>query len=167
MAARPQPLEHRRQVVANHYLDYALPPGAVVTAIDHGVKSSAAAWQRMQARGVRPGIADWYVLWNGKTLWAEQKAPGGPIQDTQIVFGQNVTRNGAAWGVFVTIDELHGLLIKAGIPASQPRDYDAQMMGATVSAPQLKVCRNQKPRAKKPTLRQIAKIEALRSRILF
>jgi hypothetical protein len=160
------PEEHRRQAVAHAYLDYALPNDAAVTAIDHAGKSSAQAWQRMIKRGVKPGVHDWYILWRGITVWCDQKAPQTAISDTQVIWRDDVTRNGATSGFFVTLEELHVLLLRAGIPAKPPRPLDLAKMDAPAQIRGTKR-KSSKPRAPKPGIRQIARIEKMRQRVMF
>ena len=106
------------QKTAKEYLDIALPSDAYWTAIDHARKMTPAAGRMRKLRGVKAGIADVMIVWRGITLWIELKA-GSAVSESQKDFRDDVIRNGHAWALARSLDDiefacaLHRIPLKA------------------------------------------------------
>ena len=104
MAKRLQP-EWDLQKAAAEYLAIALPSDAYWSAIDHAGKMTPAAGRMRKMRGVKAGIADVMIVWRGITLWIELKA-GSSVSPSQKSFADAVIRNGHAWSVARSLDDI-------------------------------------------------------------
>lgn len=90
--------EWAAQRTDNFFLKRALPEGAYFTAIDHARKMTLAAGAQRKARGIKPGIPDWLIVWNGITLWIERKA-GSSLSENQKLFRDQIRENGHLWAL--------------------------------------------------------------------
>lgn len=115
VAAPRKQTEWTAQKIDNVFLSKALPEGAYYTAIDHGQRMSAQFGKMRKDRGVKAGIPDWLVVWNGITLWIERKA-GSSLTDTQKVTRDALVRNGHNWRLARSTEEIEAACRSVGIP---------------------------------------------------
>lgn len=94
-SAKPKPKrkneEHGFQTALIDLLEIVLPPGAVVTSIDHANAASAVTGALRKRRGVKKGIPDVWIIWakpcSGRptpiVVVLETKARGGRLEQEQ------------------------------------------------------------------------------------
>lgn len=112
MARRP---ETALQIVVAQFLDYALPPGAVWTAIDAGatkLREDQAALQKR--RGIKPHWPDVLILHDGALYGIELKAKNGRLEDEQEALGLAMIQAGGQWFEARSIAEIERTLRNAG-----------------------------------------------------
>ena len=102
---KPRQTEWTFQKAAAEYLAIALPSDAFWTAIDHAAKMSPVAGRMRKLRGVKAGIADIMIVWRGITLWIELKT-GSALSASQKDFRDDVIRNGHAWALARSLDDI-------------------------------------------------------------
>ena len=99
------------------YLMKALPHGALARGIDQAAKRSMESNRARLRRGCLPGTPDFYIYYNGITLWLERKKPGGGrFGPGQEAFRDAVRANGGFWGLVVTTEDVEVACLEAGIP---------------------------------------------------
>jgi len=143
---------------------------------DRSKKQSMMQHVREKDRGLVKGWLDTELLWDGgRTFRCEIKKPEGkpdPVKDeAQLKLIDELNQHGhpAAW-----VNSIVGYLAaarSAGVtfhPNADLRalDLDLVLKGAAMKATG-KAPRSYKPRTAKPTLRQVARTNALRSRVMF
>lgn len=117
MTTRPKNIQHEwtAQRGDNAFLSKALPPEAYFTAIDVGRSKNANDGQLRKLRGVKPGIPDWLIVWNGVTLWIERKAAAA-LSETQKLTRDVLVRNGHRWALAHSVEDIEAACLAAGIP---------------------------------------------------
>lgn len=68
--------EHELQVTCAAYLDWALPDDAAWCHVPNEGKRSKAAGARLKREGLKPGWPDIEVIYRGRSIFIELKAPG-------------------------------------------------------------------------------------------
>jgi hypothetical protein len=95
------------------YLRLAL-PGAVIhhSANERGMRGQSAAKDIANAKrnGMVVGFPDLMVLWNGRLMCFEVKAPGGYPSPAQKDVGQQIQAQGGFWAVVRGVDDVQGFL---------------------------------------------------------
>ena len=116
-AARPRNVQRewvlQRAIVA--YLSKALPTTAYYTSIDIGSAGSAMQGSLRKARGVKPGIADVLIVYQGVSLWLEIKA-GTQLSEAQKLFRDVLQHNGHYWSLVRCPEDAEAACLQAGIP---------------------------------------------------
>lgn len=117
--------EHDLQVRVVAFLEPALAGVAWWSGIDHGAgKMSEAEAGRRKERGVKPGISDIVVLWRGRFIGIELKAPAGVLSkaaagvqspEQRVVEGE-WRRHGGSYFVCHSLVEVDAALAGLGIP---------------------------------------------------
>lgn len=97
------------------FLSKALPPEAYFTAIDVGRSTNAREGNLRKMRGVKAGIPDWLIVWNGITLWVERKL-GASLSESQKVTRDFLVANGHRWALARSTEELELACRNVGIP---------------------------------------------------
>lgn len=69
-----------------------------------------------KCKGVKSGVPDLFILYNGTSLWIELKAKKGTISDSQDLFHQNIKIAKNNIEVIRSIDELLNILLLYKIP---------------------------------------------------
>lgn len=101
---------------AHHaFLSKALPLGAYYTAIDVGGSKSVRLGQLRKARGVKAGIPDALIVYQGTTLWLEFKA-GSSLSDAQKLTRDALRDNGHLWALCHSTEDIEAECLAAGIP---------------------------------------------------
>jgi len=67
-------------------------------------------------KGVKPGVPDLFILYDGKALFIELKALKGTVSDPQKLFHKKINMAGSHIIVIRSISELMDALIKYKIP---------------------------------------------------
>lgn len=107
--------EWNAQKTDNAFLGKALPDDAYFTAIDHARKMSAIHGKARKDRGVKAGIPDWLIVWNGITLWIERKV-GTSLSGSQKITRDRLTANGHHWRLARSLEDMEAACRDVGIP---------------------------------------------------
>lgn len=109
--------EEQLQKAVFAYLDVALPRDAVAwhTPNQRGTRKR---WENalLKGLGVRKGIPDVLVLWNGRLHCVELKAPGRKATQTQLEMAEQLKLAGGVWISATSLDGVVGALLGWGIP---------------------------------------------------
>lgn len=97
------------------FLQKALPYGCLAYGIDQSAKRSQQAQTRRLDRGCKPGPGDFYIFYQGITVWAEKKE-AAPQSESQKEFEREVKANGGTYLLYRAPEELEAGLRAAGIP---------------------------------------------------
>lgn len=114
---RQRPEEALHMAVAR-FLDVALPSDAVWWHTPNGGKRTRVEAGKFKAMGVRAGFPDIAILWRGKLLLIELKAPGRParLSPDQRTMSDRLERAGASWRCINSLDTLETIFYVVGIP---------------------------------------------------
>lgn len=110
--------EHQLQIDVRKYLDLALPPrhpDVWWTAIDHAHAASRMTGALRKARGVKAGIPDLHILYRGRSIWIELKAPNGSVSLEQKDVRLNIEKAGGFWHEARSREEVRDILLGHGI----------------------------------------------------
>lgn len=144
-----------------------LAPPCWFTSIEHGRKHAgtaeqrAAEWTRLQAQGVKAGIADVLVLAPGYALWLELKAGANQQSDAQLAMQNAMAFLGHGYVVVRSVEQLVDVLEKHGIPLLAGARVAALRHDGMLAAPAKVAKRTAKPRPAKPTRKQVAQANRL------
>lgn len=94
MTRRKHPEDAFHKTVAQ-YLDWALPRDAVWTTVEHGGKRTKTEGGKLKAKGLKPGWPDVQIVYRGRLICIELKAPGGTLSDVQEAMHKRLTLAGA------------------------------------------------------------------------
>ena len=144
-----------------------LAPPCWFSAIEHGRKHSgtaqqrAAEWSRLQAQGVKPGLGDVLVLAAGYALWVELKAGANQQSDAQLAMQNAMAFLGHGYAVVRSVEQLVDVLEQHGIPLHAGARVAALRHDGMLAVPEKVAKRTAKPRAAKPTRKQVAQANRL------
>ena len=114
--------EDRLRARCRMWLDQFLPPPGTWSAIEHGRQHSgtpeqrAREWQRLKAQGVKVGLPDLMIWFNGRFIGCELKAGKNTTSAHQEEFGRAMAANGFVWVVIRSVEALATVLHQHGIP---------------------------------------------------
>ena len=151
------------------YLDKALPAPGWWSSVGHERKQSPRAGQRQKAKGVRPGLPDVMIWYDGQFIAIELKTATGRLTDTQIAFADAMRRNRFSHCVARSVADVHSILSARCVPVERSMHvlalaYDAEL------AKELPPPRAGKPRAvaaAKPTQRALKGLARARKAGVF
>ncbi len=105
-------------ITVAQYLDLALPKNAVWTTVEHGGKRTKREAGLLKAKGLKRGWPDVQVVYGGRLICFELKAPGGTRSPAQKVMHAQLRFAGALVypGVVTILDQVEGFLRGAGVP---------------------------------------------------
>ena len=109
MTRRQHPEDDFHMTVAD-YLDLALPPDACWTTVEHGGKRGKREAGRLKAKGLTPGWPDIQIVYRGRSINIELKAPGGTLSTAQKVMHERLTLAGALVYTATQIEQVEGFL---------------------------------------------------------
>ena len=115
MTRRNHPEEAIQRAVAT-FLDVALPIDAVWFHPPNGGWRSKAEAGIFKAMGVKAGVPDIVVVYQGQAMFIELKPPGRSLSANQREFAQTLAAAGAWFQVAHSIDEVAGYLRGWGVP---------------------------------------------------
>lgn len=149
--------EWKSQETDHAFLRHALPPDAYFTAIDHGRlgrgEAGIVAGAARKRRGVKAGIPDWLIVWQGITLWIERKV-GSALSHEQKLTRDALRENGHRWEVAKSLDDVEAALVAAGIPLRATAGAIAERVAAAKDRPKAK----SKPRKVGPRFEMGARV---------
>jgi hypothetical protein len=97
------------------FLSKALPPEAYFTSIDMGRSRSANEGQLRKLRGVKSGVPDVLIVYNGITLWCELKVEAS-LSEPQKLTRDALRANGHLWALARSPEDVEAACLAAGIP---------------------------------------------------
>lgn len=110
---RPEQVLQRACV---EFLRQCAPDGLVYTAINPVPAKSKAVAGISKAMGMQAGIPDLLMVWKGRAIFIEFKAPGGRLSPAQIDCQAGLMLAGALVHTVKSLDEFADFLATAGIP---------------------------------------------------
>lgn len=104
------------------FLDAVLPSGAWAFHIPNGGGRSRVEGAILKGMGVRAGIPDIEIIWQGRAYWIELKAGRGRASEAQIAAHARLQECGC-WPVATcrSIDDVEAALRLYGIPTREAR----------------------------------------------
>jgi hypothetical protein len=115
MTRRNRPEEALQRTVAS-YLDLALPRDAVWFHPPNGGARSKAEAGIFKAMGVKRGVPDLIIIYRGRVVAIELKAPGGTRSPAQKLMHAQLSAAGALVYTATSIEEVESFLRVAFIP---------------------------------------------------
>ena len=111
MTRRQHPEDDLHLAVAQ-FLDLALPKDAAWTTVEHGGKRTKAEAGKLKAKGLKPGWPDIQIVYRGRLILFELKAPGGLLSLAQMGMHEQLTLAGALVypGVVTRVEQVEGFL---------------------------------------------------------
>lgn len=121
--------ETRLQIYQNYYMQGQIKHGNSILNVTrpfdciafHPVNEfkdkKEAMWAKL--KGIRPGIADWVILWLGGWGMVESKT-GGSLAPNQIGFKRDVEIHGGKWALAKSVADLRDALIGFGLKCHNP-----------------------------------------------
>ena len=109
-------LEHRIQVAVANFLDVALPESVVWFAVPNGGDRHPKVGAKLKAEGVKAGVADLLLFWEGQSLAIEMKTPTGRQTATQKDFARRWQATGRSYVVCRSVDDVQRVLGSHGFP---------------------------------------------------
>ena len=94
----------QRQVA--EFLDRFLPDGALWFHCPNGGHRNRVVAAKLKAQGVKRGVPDVIILWEGRAHFIELKAPRGRLTPEQRAFRDNVHAQGCPWFVCWSFQEV-------------------------------------------------------------
>lgn len=87
--------EHELQVTCAEFLDACLPDEAVWFAVPNGGLRNNAVAGKLKAEGVKPGVPDILIVYQGRLICIELKTAEGILSDVQIAMQDRLVLAGA------------------------------------------------------------------------
>ena len=115
----PAPRRHDEadlQHAVMQYLDRALPPDAVAHHSPGEGKRSKRAQRDLRRSGHKAGWPDVEIIWRGRALFIELKAPGGALDAVQRLMHQRLGYAGAPVVLCRSVPEVEAVVREAGVP---------------------------------------------------
>lgn len=97
-------------------LDLVLTTDSWWTTIEHRNAAGKAEGARRKKRGVKKGIPDIWIVWNGQTYVVELKTRTGSLDKAQIEVRADMIAAGAIWALCRSVDDVLDTLGGWGIP---------------------------------------------------
>lgn len=163
--------EWRFQSFADRFIDRVVLPPFFTTGIDHASNTTDNARARARGRGIKPGIADIYTIQGNPpcTLWLELKR-GSSVSEAQAIVHHAMAECEVLAFVARNIKDVLSALQLAGFrlhgnAANIAIEIEAKLDAADRAAA-IKRPSSGRARAKKPSVRDIAAFERIRSELL-
>jgi len=144
--------EELLQISVIKYLRVALPSGAVVRSIDHGVKMNESRRIKLHARGVRAGLPDCMLWWNGRHAQIELKV-GTPQSAAQKDFQALMDAQGFPYAICRSLEDVEAALRGWGWPVGASVQVPAVELTAPPKAKSSRVSKPRPQRANSNALR--------------
>ena len=104
----------QRQVA--DYLDRHLPDGALWWHTPNGGHRNKAVAAKLKAQGVKRGVPDVIILWQGSALFIELKTPTGALSKEQREWRDSLGNEGFDWGLCRSLESVADFLALYGVP---------------------------------------------------
>ncbi|KKL67300.1 hypothetical protein LCGC14_2136350 [marine sediment metagenome] len=92
------------------FLDLALPRDAVWTTVEHGGKRTKAEAGKLKAKGLKRGWPDIQIIYRGRVILFELKAPGSTRSPAQKLMHAQLSVAGALVYTATRIEEVESFL---------------------------------------------------------
>ncbi len=111
MTHRKHPEDDLHITIAQ-FLDLALPDDAVWTTVEHGGYRTKTEAAKLKAKGVKPGWPDIQIVYRGRMVCFELKAPGRKLSPVQIDMHARLSLAGVLIypGVVTCVEQVEGFL---------------------------------------------------------
>jgi len=109
-------VEDDLQLAVMQFLDHALGPRGVAYAIPNGGKRHAREAARLKGLGVRPGIPDIGICFDGKAMFVELKAPRGVVSEAQRDMARRLNYAGGVVMLCRSVEDVEAQLREACVP---------------------------------------------------
>jgi len=119
--------ESSLQVQLMMHLDAALPPDAFAFHVPNGGSRNLIEAVNLKRQGVKAGIPDIVIVYQGGAYGLELKAKAGSISDSQKVTFPKLRAAGMRIEVARSLPEAVGLIGDMGIPLAMPRVLAAEV----------------------------------------
>ena len=108
------------------YLSKVLPADAWFSAVAHGVRHGDGddSWLRgaiSKGMGTKSGVPDMLVVYQGRAMWGEVKAPDGSLTEAQRIPHSALTAAGCPVAVWRSVDDTRASLAMWGIPTRETK----------------------------------------------
>lgn len=149
-------------------LESHLQPPCWWSSVGHERKMTLRQGQMQKARGVRRGLPDVMVWAPGYFLGVELKAGTNTATEDQRAFGQAMAALGHGYALVRSVEQLVDVLEQHGIPLLAGARVAALRHDGMLAVPAAtKPARTTKPRAEKPTRKQLATLARVRAKGVF
>ena len=98
------------------YLDNVLPKHVRYFAVPNGGKRNAITGALLKAEGVKAGVLDLCILWDGKAAFIELKTIKGTLQASQVDWLAWLSGNGFEASVCRSLDDVTAFLASINVP---------------------------------------------------
>ena len=109
MTRRNRP-EDALHIAVAQFLDLALPRDACWTTVEHGGKRTKAEAGKLKAKGLKRGWPDIQIIYRGRLILFELKAPGGTRSPAQKLMHAQLSAAGALVYTATSIEEVESFL---------------------------------------------------------
>ena len=111
MARRNRP-EDALHIAIAQFLDVGLPRDACWTTVEHGGKRTKAEAGKLKAKGLKRGWPDIQIIYRGRVILFELKAPGGTRSPEQKLMHARLSFAGALVypGAVTQLEQVEGFL---------------------------------------------------------
>ena len=172
-ADNPQPAARRGkrpedalQEAVHAYLSAVLQHNAYHTFVDKAGRRSALQGAMLQRRGVKSGIPDCLIWRNGIGYGIELKTSTGRLTDSQEREHPKMRAAGVDVVVCRSVADVAATLERWGFDLA-PTRYTPDIRDAMASARLAKPVKRTKPRAEKPSTKQLRRVAVMRGRTMF
>jgi hypothetical protein len=160
--------EHDFQRAVIAFLHRALPAGSIVFSMDSAKSGSSIQRIKDKERGILAGLPDTVAFVRGfPAITFELKSPTGVLSDAQIERGRQIQESGHFWFTASALEHIESALRTIGVPLRATVGERAERIAAGSGPPVKRGKARGKPMAPKPTAGQVARINALRMKVLF
>jgi len=127
--------EDALQIAAVKFLHHALPEGAVYTGIEHAGQISMIQGAIRKAKGVRRGLSDLMIWWQGRFIAIELKTAKGVVSDSQREFAAGIVGAGFQYHLCRSLSDVEAALLHAGMPLRATAFGRDDRLAAQLAAP--------------------------------
>ncbi len=103
--------EESIHITVVHFLQVSLPDGSVFFHPPNGGSRNLLEAKKLKRMGTMPGVPDLFILWDGKLICIELKAPGAYLSKAQKEMKAKLERAGAIYApVCRSVDDVKAFL---------------------------------------------------------
>lgn len=108
--------ENQIQRAAVQWMQFALHPNVIYFAVPNGEHRNIVTASRLKGQGVMRGVADLILLYAGRALCLEMKAPDGRQSEPQRVFEAKCVFQGVPYEICRDLDDVIAACRRHGVP---------------------------------------------------
>lgn len=98
------------------WMQFTLHPNVIYFAVPNGEHRNIVTAARLKGQGVMRGVADLILMYRGRALCLEMKAPDGRQSEPQRVFEAKCAYQGIAYEICCSLDDVIEAVKKHGVP---------------------------------------------------